>query len=96
MASAALALGLASGDFLAHSRDNFGIDDIYVESNDTGDQASLVVGRYLSPKMYVSYGVGLVESLNSLTLRYQLADRWNLEAENGHTHGLDLLFTIER
>jgi autotransporter translocation and assembly factor TamB len=96
MASAALALGLASGDFLAHSRDNFGIDDIYVESNDTGDQASLVVGRYLSPKMYVSYGVGLVESLNSLTLRYPLADRWNLEAETGHTHGLDLLFTIER
>ena len=96
MASAALALGLASGDFLARSRDNFGFDDVHVESNDSGDQASLVVGRYLSPKMYVSYGVGLVESINSITLRYQLADRWHLEAESGLVHGADLLFTIER
>jgi translocation and assembly module TamB len=46
--------------------------------------------------MYVSYGVGLVESINSLTLRYQLADRWHLEAESGLSQGVDLLFTIER
>ncbi|MCP4469095.1 MAG: hypothetical protein GY815_00145 [Gammaproteobacteria bacterium] len=97
MASAALALGLASGNFLAHRLgDDFGLDDVYFESNDTGDQASLVVGRYLSPQMYVSYGVGLAESLNSLTLRYQLADRWHLEAESGEFQGADLLFTIER
>jgi autotransporter translocation and assembly factor TamB len=97
MASAALALGLASGDYLASSLgDKFGLDDVYFESDDTGDQASLVVGRYLSPKMYVSYGVGLVESINSLTLRYQLADRWHLEAESGLSQGVDLLFMIER
>jgi len=97
MASAALALGLASGDFLAQGLgDRFGFDDVHVGSTDSGDQASLVVGRYLSPKMYVSYGVGLVESINSLTLRYQLADRWHLEAESGEFQGVDLLFTIER
>ncbi|MCP4333749.1 MAG: hypothetical protein GY785_13920 [Gammaproteobacteria bacterium] len=97
MASAALALGLASGDFLAHRLgEDFGFDDVYFDSNDSGDEASLVVGRYLSPKMYVSYGVGLVDSLNSLTLRYQLADRWHVEAESGRAQGADLLFTIER
>ena len=97
MASAALALGLASGDFLAHRLgEDFGFDEVYFDSNDSGDEASLVVGRYLSPKMYVSYGVGLVESLNSLTLRYQLADRWHVEAESGTVQGADLLFTIER
>ncbi|MCP4769081.1 MAG: hypothetical protein GY875_22825 [Gammaproteobacteria bacterium] len=97
MASAALVLGLASGDFLAHRLgEDFGFDDVYFDSNDSGDEASLVVGRYLSPKMYVSYGVGLVESLNSVTLRYQLADRWHVEAESGRVQGADLLFTIER
>jgi autotransporter translocation and assembly factor TamB len=96
MASAALSLGLASSGFSAYGRDNLGIDDIHIESSDSGDQASLVIGRYLSPRMYVSYGVGLVESLNSLNLRYQLADRWHLEAESGEFQGADLLFTIER
>jgi len=97
MASAALALGLVSGDFLAQSLgEEFGFDDVYVDSNGSGDQASLVIGRYLSPKMYVSYGVGLVESIDTLTLRYQLADRWHVQAESGRYQGADLLFTIER
>ena len=97
MGQAALALGLAGGDTLARAMgDRFGIDDVRVESNDTGDEASLVVGSYLSPKLYVSYGVGLMDSLNSLNLRYQLSNRWQLEVESGETSGADLFFTIER
>jgi translocation and assembly module TamB len=46
--------------------------------------------------LYVSYGVGLIESINSINLRYQLSDRWHLEAESGEYQGADLLFTIER
>jgi translocation and assembly module TamB len=97
MGQAALALGLAGGDTLARRLgDQFGFDDVRVESNDTGNEASLVVGRYLSPKLYVSYGVGLVDSLNTINLRYQLSKRWQLEAESGEVQGADLLFTIER
>jgi autotransporter translocation and assembly factor TamB len=97
MGQAALALGLAGGDNLARQLgDRFGFDEVRVESNDTGDQASLVVGRYLSPELYVSYGVGLIESINSINLRYQLSERWHLEAESGEYQGADLLFSIER
>ncbi len=96
MSQAALALGLAGGDILARQLgDRFGFDQVSIESNDE-DEASLVVGRYLSPKMFVSYGVGLVDSINSLNLRYQLADRWHMEAESGEYQGIDLFFTIER
>ena len=97
MGQAALALRLAGGDTLARTMgDRFGIDDVRVESNDAGDEASLVVGSYLSPELYVSYGVGLMDSLNSLNLRYQLSNRWQLEIESGETSGADLFFTIER
>lgn len=97
MAKAALALGLAGGDNIARRLgDRFGLDEMRVESSDNGDQASLVVGRYLSPKLYVSYGVGLIESINSLNLRYELTERWRLEAESGAYQGADLLFSIER
>jgi translocation and assembly module TamB len=96
MSKAALALGLAGGDTLARQLgDRFGFDQVSIESNNE-DEASLVVGRYLSPKMFVSYGVGLVDSINSLNLRYQLADQWHMEAESGQYQGLDLFFTIER
>ncbi|MDH3387670.1 MAG: translocation/assembly module TamB domain-containing protein, partial [Gammaproteobacteria bacterium] len=61
-----------------------------------GDQASLVVGRYLSPRLYVSYGVGLIESINTLNLRYQITEKWQLEAESGEHQGADFLYTIER
>ena len=97
MGQAALALGLAGGDSLARSLGyQLGFDEMRVEGNDTGDDASLVVGRYLSPELYVSYGVGLVESLNSINLRYQLSRRWQLEAESGEFQGADLFYTIER
>ncbi|MFW2373716.1 MAG: translocation/assembly module TamB domain-containing protein [Gammaproteobacteria bacterium] len=97
MAKAALALGLSGGDRVARVLgERFGLDEMRVESNDSGDQASLVVGRYLSPKLYVSYGVGLMETVNTLSLRYQISDKWQIKAESGGDQGADLLYTIQR
>ncbi len=97
MAQAAIALGLTGGDRLARNlRDRFGLDEMRVESNDSGDQASLVIGRYLSPRLYVSYGIGLVEAFNTLVVRYDISDKWQLKAESGEAHGADLIYTIER
>jgi len=55
-----------------------------------------VVGRYLSPRLYVSYGVGLVEAFNTLTLRYKISSQWQIKAESGEYQGADILYTIER
>ncbi len=97
MAKAALALGLSGGDSIARSLgDRFGLDDMRVESSNKGDQASLVVGRYLSPRIYVSYGVGLIERVDTLTLRYKIAKKWQLKVESGAYQGADILYTIER
>jgi translocation and assembly module TamB len=97
MAKAALALGLSGGDRLARSlRDKFGLDELRVESNEEGDQASLVVGRYLSPRLYVSYGIGLIEAFNTLIVRYQISEKWQLKAESGDSESADLIYTIER
>lgn len=97
MAKAALALGLSGGDRLARSLgERFGLDEMRVESSDNGDQASLVMGRYLSPKLYISYGVGLIESFNTLSVRYQIAEQWQLKAESGEYQGADIFYTIER
>ena len=97
MAKAALALGLSGGDSIARSLgDRFGFDDMRVESSDSGDQAALVVGRYLSPKLYASYGVGLIQDVNTLSLRYQISNKWQIKAESGGYQGADILYTFER
>ena len=97
MARAALALSLTGGDHLARTLgDRFGLDEMHIEGSDTGDQASLVIGRYLSPRLYVSYGVGLIETVNTLNVRYKISDKWVLKGESGEHQGADFLYTYER
>lgn len=97
MARAALALSLSGGDSLARQiGDQFGLDEMRVETSDSGEQASLVMGRYLAPKLYVSYGVGIIESFNTLGVRYQLSDHWYIKGESGEHQSADILYTIDR
>jgi len=97
MAKATLALGLSGGERLARILgERFGLDEMRIESSDGGDQASLVMGRYLSPRLYISYGVGIIESVNTFSLRYKISDQWQLKGESGEHQGADLLYTIER
>ncbi len=72
----------------------FRIADVSVESNDQND-TSLVLGRFLSPRLYVSYGVSLTESINTLKLQYTLGDRWTIRTESGEAMSADIVFTIE-
>jgi translocation and assembly module TamB len=77
--------------------EQLGVDvgDIHLES-DTNDQTRLVLGRYLSPRFYVSYGISLTEAINTLKLRYTINDRWTIEGEAGEHRSADLEWKIER
>ncbi len=60
------------------------VEDICMES-DVNDETRLVLGRYLSPRFYVSYGISLTEAINTLKLRYTINDRWTIEQRGGRT-----------
>jgi translocation and assembly module TamB len=81
--AAAQALGSAAGDLLARSiGSKLGVDDVGVSSNEAlGGSSAFTVGKYLSPRLYLSYGVGLFEPGEVITLRYRLSKRWNFEAQ---------------
>jgi len=81
--AAAQALGSAAGDLLAKSvGSKLGVDDIGVSSNEAlGGSSAFTVGKYLSPRLYLSYGVGLFEPGEVITLRYRFSRRWNFEAQ---------------
>ncbi len=72
-----------------------GLDEVSVQT-DTDYDASLVLGKFLSPRLYVSYGISLTEAINTFKLRYTIGDRWVLTGEAGEAASADLLFTVER
>ena len=73
----------------------WGLEDITVESN-RQNQTSLVLGKYLSPRIYVSYGVSLTESINTAKLQYTLGDRWTFKTEAGENRSADIVYAIEK
>jgi translocation and assembly module TamB len=84
VSAAAQALGSAGGDLLAKRiGSHLGLDDIGVSSSEAlGGNSAFTVGKYLSPRLYLSYGVGLFNPGQVITLRYLISNRWNFEAQN--------------
>jgi len=97
LANAATALGLKGGNLLAKKlAARFGLEEARIESGKTLAEASLVVGKYLSPRLYVSYGIGLFQPVNTFRIRYLVNKKLTLQAERGAGVGADALYTIER
>ncbi len=105
VAQAAMALGVKGGNFLADKfGGDLGVDNIGIEtgSGEAGgasdvNQAAFVVGKYLSPDLYVSYGIGLFESISTVKLEYTISDHWKVSTESSTlSSGGDVKYTIER
>jgi len=80
-----------------------GIDEISLESQATtgadatpGKESSLVIGKFLSPRFYISYGISLSNAINTFKLRYTIGDRWVISGEAGQEASADIEYTIDR
>ena len=97
--SAARTQALAQGSALLASQLGqqlgLNLEDVRVETGSNAE-AQLVLGRYLSPRFYVSYGISFTEALNTLKLRYTINDKWTIKSEAGENRSMDLEFKIER
>jgi translocation and assembly module TamB len=87
--------GQAAALLASQLGNRIGLPDISVES-DLSNETSLVLGKYLSPRLYVSYGISLTESINTIKMRYTLDDRWTVKTEAGKERSADLVYTIEK
>ena len=52
---------------------------------------SLFLGKYLSPRLYVSYGFGI----GTFRIVYTLSTHWLLQAESGSANSADIIYTLE-
>jgi translocation and assembly module TamB len=94
----ATSMGLAGGAALVgRLGPALGLAEARIERGERLSDAALVVGTRFTPRLFVSYGLGLFGGSTSvLRLRYQLADHWILRSESGEELGADLLYSVER
>jgi len=79
-ASAALSAG--SGLLASQLGARLGLDDAGVSQSRALGGSVIGVGKYISPKLYVGYGVSLVGSGSVLTLKYLLRRGFDIEIES--------------
>jgi translocation and assembly module TamB len=93
---AASSLALSGGGLIAQDLGRrLGFDDVSVTADDEAG-AAVVVSKYLGGGLYVSYGLGLFDAVNTVRLRYQINQRLSLEATSGLEAAADLFYTFER
>ncbi len=96
LVGAASSLGFKGGAMLTQKiGQGLGLDE-FALSGDSKEDAALQIGQYLTPKLYVSYAVGLFEAATQLKLRYNFSKRWSMEAESGTISAMDFLYKIEK
>jgi autotransporter translocation and assembly factor TamB len=94
-----------SAGILHELQTKIGLDQIEVKTLPVYDQksqslqesTSIFLGKALSPRLFLSYSYGLLYSVNTFYLRYQLSKKLSVqtEASSKGDGGFDLLYTIE-
>jgi len=89
------ALGLGGGSQLVNALgQDIGLSSARIQTESDLQDASLVVGKYLNPRLFISYGVGLFDPVSTLRLRYVLSNRFTLQVETGRATSADAVVRI--
>lgn len=76
----------------------FGLDTLDINVPPGEDEVSrsmVTIGKYLTPKLYVSLGRSLFTDTTLVTLRYSLSKQLEIEAPTGTESGATLFYRIE-
>lgn len=96
LTSALVGLGVAqSGQVVGKIGETFGVSNLALDTAGVGDSQQVQVSGYVLPGLQVKYGVGIFDSLATLTLRYRLMPKLYLEAVSGIDQALDVLYQFE-
>jgi translocation and assembly module TamB len=89
------ALGLGGGSQLVNALGHdVGLSSAKIETEADLQDAALVVGKFLSPRLYISYGIGLFDPVSTLRLRYILSNQFSLQVETGKATSADAVVRV--
>ena len=93
IAAAGLSLGLGgTRQFTNTIGRTFGLDSLTLDAEGVGDDTQVSLTGYITPDLYLRYGVGVFTPVNRLTLRYQLNRRLYVEASSALDRAIDVFY----
>ena len=96
LGAAALALG-AGGNLVAQQLGaSLGLDEAGVRDSRNLGGATFTVGKYVLPRLFLSYGVSLIGTGQVVTLKYLLTRGFDISVESGNESAASLNWRIER
>jgi translocation and assembly module TamB len=95
-----------SSRFMNLLKTKFGLDDVHLQtstyidktSNKSESQTAVVLGKALSPRLFINYTIGLLDPVNILQITYKITRNWSVQtdANNRGSSGGDVVYSIER
>lgn len=93
IAAAGISLGLGGTRALTNQiGKSFGLNGLAFDAQGEGDDTQVSLTGYLTPDLYIRYGVGVFTPVNKLTLRYQMNKRLYLEASQSLERAIDVFY----
>ncbi|WP_227430144.1 translocation/assembly module TamB domain-containing protein [Psychrobacter sp. I-STPA6b] len=94
LAAAGLSFGLSGTRSLTNSIGKaFGLESLTLDASGSGNDTSVNVTGYITPDLYIRYGVGVFNAQSSLSLRYQLTRRVYIEATTAAEKTVDVIYS---
>jgi translocation and assembly module TamB len=94
--ASALALGVGGNLLAQRIGDGLGLDAAGVEDSRALGGATFTVGKYLSPRLFLGYGISLVGNGQVVTLKYLLTRGFDITIESGTESAASLNWRTER
>ncbi len=94
--ASALALGVGGNLLAQRIGDGLGLDSAGVEDSRALGGATFTVGKYLSPRLFLGYGISLVGRGQVITLKYLLSHGFDITIESGTESAASLNWRTER
>ena len=97
LVGAITSLGINQGQGITDQiQSQLGLDTFAINSRGDVNDSSLMLGKYITPRIFIRYAVGLFETENSLEIDYAVNDRVKLKATSGQSQSIDLTYTVEQ
>lgn len=93
LAAAGLSLGLSGTRNITNQIGNaLGLESLTVDASGNSSDTNVNVTGYISPDLYIRYGVGVFNAESSLSMRYQLTRRIYIEATQATENVIDVIY----
>ena len=84
MQNAGQSLAGAAGNLVAKDiGQRLGVSELGVENSEAVGGSAFTIGQYLSPRLFISYGMGIFQTGQVVTLRYKINNKVSLDAIQG-------------